>query len=215
MHFVFVGFYKSGPHFDEVDDSFRIHSVYFSISSLWEQADEQTASKDRRNDTDGDGQSVLGRPHMVKRQCVKTKARGRWHDCFWLQQLNTQLPTKIIIYNYTYLSLSNTCPLNTHTHKHIHTYFPSLSKVDFKQKADDVIIKLILKSEKQTKSRCANVRCSLQSENTTIASQKKSKSHNPKVVSKKVSGWNETVLHTGDKLCTQILRQKRVEFKIW
>lgn len=35
VHFVFVGFYKSGPHFDEVDDSFRIHSVYFSISRLW------------------------------------------------------------------------------------------------------------------------------------------------------------------------------------
>lgn len=63
VHFVFVGFYKSGPHFDEVDDSFRIHSVYFSISCVWrselvmsegEQADKQTYfNADRRADTDG------------------------------------------------------------------------------------------------------------------------------------------------------------------
>lgn len=138
VHFVFICFYKSGPHFDEVDESFLSlfsESCMCEDLGLWRQRDNRQTDRQLVMRTNRPIQTVTQRQTEYVRKASygvetlwETKAQGQWNDCFWLQQFNTQE----YIYTYIYICLFTCTQTFQRSHNllntHIHTYFSSLSK---------------------------------------------------------------------------------------
>lgn len=132
VHFVFVCFYKSGPHFDEVDESFLSlfsESCMCEDLGLWRQRDNRQTDRQLVMRTNRPIQMVTQR----RTECVRkasygvetlweTKTQGQWNDCFWLQQFNTQ--EYIYIHIYIFISLHVHKPFKGHTTSSTHTFTP-------------------------------------------------------------------------------------------